>query len=240
MNALFKIKLLLISASLLMLNIGCASSSYSSRYNKPKEQTKEEKLKPVRFAVRDKDSDENTQPDTSSVTKPFILSDIADSTEEFDEIPFENDSAVSKQFIENINKLKSFNVALTEREKMLLEVIKFIDAPYKYGGNGSKGIDCSAFTKQVYHNSIAVDIPRTAREQFTVGDKVGKDDLKFGDLVFFNTTKRAFPGHVGIYLGDNQFVHASRSLGVTVSSLDSTYYKKRFIAGRRIEEIEKK
>lgn len=232
--------MLLISALFLLLNVGCSSSSYSSRYGKSKESGREEKSGNVRFASKNNRVTDAAPDTTANKKPPLVLNDVADSTDEFDEIPSEDDLTVSKKFIDNINKLKSFNVALTDREKLLLEVIKYIDAPYKYGGNGSKGIDCSAFTKQVYEKSLAVDLPRTAREQFKVGDIIHKDGLKFGDLVFFNTTKRAYPGHVGIYLGDNQFVHASRSLGVTVSSLDSTYYKKRFIEGRRIEEIEKK
>ncbi len=118
---------------------------------------------------------------------------------------------------------------------MLFEVIKFLETPYKYGGNTQKGMDCSAFTLQVFQNSLSVDIPRSAREQYSTGENISNDELKFGDLVFFNTTKRSFPGHVGIYLGENQFVHASRSLGVTVSSLEAAYYKKRYVGARRIE-----
>jgi cell wall-associated NlpC family hydrolase len=83
-----------------------------------------------------------------------------------------------------------------------------------------------------------LELPRSTREQFKVGENISKYDLKFGDLVYFNTTKRSYPGHVGIYLGDDQFVHASRSLGVTVSSLSDAYYKKRFIGARRVDNIE--
>jgi len=67
-----------------------------------------------------------------------------------------------------------------------------------------------------------------------------RDSLQIGDLVFFNTSRRRFPGHVGIYLGENLFVHASRSLGVTISSLDEKYYNKRFVGSRRINEINNK
>ena len=130
--------------------------------------------------------------------------------------------------------MRSLNVPFTEREKILFEVIKYLETPYKYGGNTDKGIDCSAFTKQVYEKSVSVELPRTAREQFNTGEKVSKDELKFGDLVFFNTRKTNNPGHVGIYLGDNQFVHASKTYGVTVSSLDANYYKKRYAGARRM------
>jgi len=119
-----------------------------------------------------------------------------------------------------------------------MEVIKYISTPYRYGGTTMKGIDCSAFTKTVFSNVFSYDLPRSAREQFQVGETIQeKEGLKFGDLVFFNTTRRAKPGHVGIYLGDNFFAHASRKKGVTVSSLDENYYNKRYMGGRRLEGL---
>lgn len=131
--------------------------------------------------------------------------------------------------------MKQFNLPLTQREKILFEIVSFIDTPYKYGGSTSNGIDCSSFTQNIYKNSIQIFIPRTAREQYKFGEEIdipGK--LEFGDLVFFNTSRRAYPGHVGIYLGDNLFAHASRKLGVTITSLKTTYYAKRYIGARRV------
>jgi cell wall-associated NlpC family hydrolase len=218
-----------------MLYAGCSSTSTSQRYSKPSSQ-KEEPVtrKRIRFTSVDTlKKKENIQ------SEPIITFPNAPDSllEEFDEIPIEVNPVDKSKLVENIDKIKSFNVALTEREKVLFEVIKFLDTPYKYGGSTSKGIDCSAFTKQVFENSLSLQIPRSAREQYSFGDKILNDELKFGDLVFFNTTKRSFPGHVGIYLGDDQFAHASRSLGVTVSSLSDPYYKKRFVGARRVEEI---
>ena len=118
---------------------------------------------------------------------------------------------------------------------MLMEILKYINTPYKYGGTTSNGIDCSAFTQSVYNKSLAVNLQRTAREQYHEGEEIDNiDDLKFGDLVFFNTRRRVKPGHVGIYIGDHLFAHASKN-GVTVSSLDLDYYAKRFMGGRRID-----
>lgn len=215
---------------------GCGASSTGQRYNQTK--TTEGESSPKR-TIRFSSTDTLKIKNNDTIQPQIDFPDIPDSSlDEFDEIPVETEPVDKSKFIGNYDKLKSFNVPLTPREKILFEVIKFLDTPYKYGGNTENGIDCSAFTKQVFQNSIDVELPRSTREQFKVGENISKYDLKFGDLVYFNTTKRSYPGHVGIYLGDEQFVHASRSLGVTVSSLSSAYYKKRFIGARRVENIE--
>lgn len=126
---------------------------------------------------------------------------------------------------------------VNDREKFIMEIIKYLNTPYRFGGNTEKGIDCSAFTKNVFNHTFSFGLPRSAREQFQIGEEVQeKNDLKIGDLVFFNTRRGVRPGHVGIYLGDNLFAHASSHQGVTVSSLDSTYYSKRYMGGRRIDK----
>lgn len=122
-----------------------------------------------------------------------------------------------------------------ERDKVLIEVLSLIGTPYSYGGNDSNGIDCSSFSCQIFEKSFGVKLPRSTDEQYRVGSSVPKTDLAFGDLVFFNTTGRN-PSHVGVYLGDDLFAHASRSFGVTISSMQSTYYKKRYVGARRVVE----
>lgn len=223
----------LLGLLVLAIFISCSASSNAQRFKKDNQK----KEKPAAAS-------KNPAVDTSAKSKVknerIIFNDPADSSDaddEFDELPPVESPLDKSKFALNIDKLKDFNIALTPREKILFEVIKYLDTPYKYGGNTQKGIDCSAFTLQVYQNSIAVDLPRSAREQFNVGEEINKDDLKFGDLVFFNTRRRSNPGHVGIYLRENQFVHASRSLGVTVSSIDDTYYKKRYVGARRVESF---
>ncbi|TSA30445.1 MAG: NlpC/P60 family protein [Ignavibacteriales bacterium] len=217
----------------LMIFSGCSSSSSTQRFKQSKS---------------DRNGNSNSRFETADTTKRssrttpknerIVFNDLpADTSAEFDEIPVEENPVDKTNFVSHFEKLKTFNVALTPREKVLFEVIKYLETPYKYGGNTQKGMDCSAFTLQVYQNSLAIEIPRSASEQYSAGEKVSMDELKFGDLVFFNTTKRSFPGHVGIYLGENQFVHASRSIGVTVSSLEDAYYKKRFVGARRVETI---
>lgn len=123
-------------------------------------------------------------------------------------------------------------------ERILLFAKKMLHLPYRFGGNGFSGLDCSFFVKKVY-SMVGIDLPRSAREQFTQGINIDKEELKPGDLVFFRTYAK-FPSHVGIYLGDNLFIHASsRSKKVTIDSLETPYYIKRFIGAKRILDIDK-
>lgn len=214
--------------------LGCSSSTRTQRYSHPKSnsekaaQTKND-VHETASEIDDKAYEENTT----------VVNDLPDNDEnEFDEVPVELNPVDKSKFISHFEKLKDLNVTLTPREKILFEVIKYLETPYKYGGSSDQGIDCSGFTKQVFGSSLSLELPRSAREQYGVGEKIGKEELKFGDLVFFNTRRRSNPGHVGIYLGDNQFVHASRQLGVTISSLDETYYNKRYTGARRVLENE--
>lgn len=109
----------------------------------------------------------------------------------------------------------------------------FLGARYRFGGNSRNALDCSSFTQQVFREQ-SVKLPRTAREQFYVGDEVMRGDLKKGDLVFFQTYAR-FPSHVGIYLGNRKMIHASsREHRVVISSMDTPYYLSRYLGARRM------
>ena len=119
------------------------------------------------------------------------------------------------------------------RDKMLLDIISFLKVPYRYGGSTRDGIDCSAFTSLIFASVASVALPRSASEQYRVGDRIAKPRLRFGDLVFFHTRGRRV-SHVGIFLENDIFVHASVSEGVTFSSLESKYYKTRYAGARRV------
>jgi hypothetical protein len=119
------------------------------------------------------------------------------------------------------------------RDNFLLSLVSFLGTPYLYGGTTKEGMDCSGFTSAVYRSALKEHLPRSTRDQYDIGSEVNANDLEFGDLVFFNTTGTS-PSHVGIYIEDDLFAHASISYGVTLSSLESTYYKNRFIGARRI------
>ena len=125
-----------------------------------------------------------------------------------------------------------------EERSLLVRVVKtFLGVPYKLGGSTLKGIDCSALVKKVYE-IFNIQLPRTAREQFAAGKRVAKDQLEEGDLVFFR--RRGNSAHVGIYVGDNQFVHASSySREVRVDYLNTPYYSQRFLRGVRVMELDK-
>lgn len=112
----------------------------------------------------------------------------------------------------------------------------FIGTRYRFGGTTRKGLDCSSFVQHVFRE-LDVTLPRTAREQFHVGNPVASGDLQKGDLLFFHTYAR-FPSHVGIYLGNNKMIHASsRDRRVVISSIDTPYYRARFIGAKRIAQI---
>ena len=109
---------------------------------------------------------------------------------------------------------------------------EWLDTKYRMGGNSKSGTDCSGFAGVLYDANYHQSLPRTAREQHHICEKVEMDQIKEGDLVFFNT--RGGVSHVGVYLHNRYFVHASTREGVIISSLDEPYYKKSFISAGRI------
>lgn len=126
-----------------------------------------------------------------------------------------------------------------QKESRLYQVAsKWIGTPYLYGGNTSKGIDCSGFVKAVYEEAYNKTISRTSANMFSVNcKKIKKEQLTEGDLVFFRTDGKntSTPNHVGIYLSNNQFIHASSSKGVTIADLTASYYVKCFLSGGRVK-----
>jgi len=128
----------------------------------------------------------------------------------------------------------SVTIAGVSQFEIMNEIMGWLGTPYSFGGSTRKGIDCSSFTQQIYRSIAKIMLPRTARSQIGCGDRISRKNLQFGDLIFFHTRKRVFVSHVGIYLGDDLFAHASSRYGVYIGSLKSTYYNKRFIEGRRL------
>jgi len=195
---------------------GCSSSSNSVRYGSADNDEAEKETR-VRYA--DNVDEENIENDPDPDYSPDYVESVDIST-------------LKQKYYssEELNKPPS-----STKEQMLMEILKYINTPYKYGGSSKNGIDCSAFTQTVY-NSCSIQLLRSAREQFSQGIEISdKENLRFGDLVFFNTRKTVKPGHVGIYIGDNLFVHASSKNGVIVTPLDSDYYSERFMGARRID-----
>jgi cell wall-associated NlpC family hydrolase len=119
------------------------------------------------------------------------------------------------------------------KDRLLRVAQRMLSVPYRFGGTTLWGLDCSGFVQKAF-SFLNLDLPRSAREQFGKGAAIEKADLSPGDLVFFRTYAK-YPSHVGIYLGDNRFVHASsRERKVTIDSLETPYYVKRYIGAKRL------
>lgn len=115
------------------------------------------------------------------------------------------------------------------------QAVAMLGIPYRRGGSSPEaGFDCSGFVTHVFREGLGLILPRTSKELSKTGEAVEEDQLQPGDLVFFNTMRRAF-SHVGIYLGNNQFVHAPRAGGrIRIEDLRDNYWKNRFNGARRI------
>lgn len=117
------------------------------------------------------------------------------------------------------------------------KMFEFIDdwygTPYRLGGTTKKGIDCSAFTQFLFAGVYGLNIPRTAREQYKLTTRISRTELKEGDLLFFNT--RGGISHVGVYLQNNKFVHASTSGGVAISDIFDQYWVRKFVGVGRLK-----
>jgi len=135
-----------------------------------------------------------------------------------------------------VNSLSSFTDRATQ---LAIEAMSLVGINYRRGGNSPEnGLDCSGFVRYVFREAQGKELPRTSAEISKLGESVDKQDLQPGDLVFFNTLRHAF-SHVGIYLGDNKFIHSPSSGGaVRIDNMDRSYWKARFNGARRIETNE--
>lgn len=119
--------------------------------------------------------------------------------------------------------------------ELALRAMGMLGIRYKYGGSTPEnGLDCSGLVRYVFKQAWGADLPRTSREISQVGQRVDQQDLRPGDLVFYNTLRRGF-SHVGIYLGDQKFIHSPSAGGeVRIESMELSYWKKRFSGARRV------
>jgi cell wall-associated NlpC family hydrolase len=125
--------------------------------------------------------------------------------------------------------------ATEQASSLVISALAFLGVPYKYGGNTFEtGFDCSGFVRAVYEQSVGKLLPRRSDEQAAATQPIDRHDLQPGDLVFFNTMRRAF-SHVGIYVGDGKFVHSPRAgAQVRVEDMSGSYWSKRFNGARRV------
>lgn len=121
------------------------------------------------------------------------------------------------------------HVTLSKQDnKMLKEVDNWLGVPYKYGGNDHNGVDCSGLVLQLYNRVYEIKLPRTCAQQAEFCQPIDKSKVKFGDLVFFSTGDNKKINHVGMMLDSDNFIHASSSKGVVISSMNNDYYIRRF------------
>ena len=136
--------------------------------------------------------------------------------------PPESNTGVNQHSLSNATQTKSQLLQMHREWK---------GVPYRLGGNSKSGIDCSAFVQLTFKNQFSRQLPRTTEQQKNIGKSVSKGQLRPGDLVFFKTGWSS--RHVGIYIADGQFLHASTSQGVMISSLHNSYWKQKYWLARR-------
>ncbi len=226
------------------------------RYYNP-EKTKQEALELIRSSSEEVSQIAGLEPSLNDSLKNQYMNQTeaeelstneeieGEAGEDIEELIAEDDVEVD---IETFNMLwlayvsegedEEFTESGFKKSELMETILDWLGTPYRFGGTTEKAIDCSAFVRAVFLETSNIMLPRTAREQIKVGNEIERDHLQFGDMIFFHTYNRQYASHVGIFLGDDLFAHASSRYGVTVSSLESTYYKKRFIGGRRISAMD--
>jgi len=136
-----------------------------------------------------------------------------------------------------MDKLGQVRTRIAETtSELVVTAMGFLGVPYRRGGNSAEtgGFDCSGFVKAIYEQTVGLVLPRRAEQQAAATQAVDRHDLQPGDLVFFNTMKRAF-SHVGIYVGDGKFIHSPKpGAEVRVENLSANYWQRRFNGARRV------
>ncbi len=143
-------------------------------------------------------------------------------------------SLIEQSNLETLTNIVSeYSNTSVDRDAVMIRIIELINTPYLWGGTTTNGIDCSAFVQRVMKYALGIDVPRTSIMQSTVGEPVERENLQFGDMIFFNTMGSRI-SHVGIYLGETVFAHSSSSGGVKTSSLSEDYYNAKYVTARRV------
>lgn len=168
------------------------------------------------------DVSENSAPDSATV---FI-----------DEIEDSGDFGASAEDapVTEASDPQNYSLSTNTLTSRLAEaLLPFVRSPYKFGGEETSGVDCSGLVKVVYENAFDIQLPHKAALQYRMGKKISKKQLMAGDLVFFYQKNRRVINHVGLYLADDQFIHAISSRGVAISDLNRDYWRKHYAGARR-------
>ncbi len=136
-----------------------------------------------------------------------------------------------------LNKIEQVRQSVGHKaSELVVNAMGFLGVPYRRGGNSAEtGFDCSGFVRAIYEQTVGLILPRRAEQQAAATQNIDKNELQPGDLVFFNTMKRAF-SHVGIYVGEGKFIHAPKpGAEIRVESMGVAYWARRFDGARRVQ-----
>lgn len=139
-----------------------------------------------------------------------------------------------RAFYQEHSQRLGYQLSGTENPQLIREVSSWLGTPHRYGGTTRQGADCSGFVIEVFRVVYQTSLPRSSSDMASRTRNIGKSQLQEGDLVFFRTSGGRKVSHVGIYLSNNKFIHASSSRGVIVSDLSEPYYVRTFAHGGRI------
>ena len=214
------------------LSVGCASTKQTTIATKPAPQPSKKSSPEFldNITITNKDKAENRK-ETGFKREDLEIknSEILVKNEETDNAPIENFSSLRMKY----SILLNTPVEEVTNDKMLEFIEDWYGTKYRFGGSDKKGIDCSAFVQAFMTNMYNFTMPRVAKDQYLQTYRIQKNNLQEGDLVFFHTTRRGI-SHVGIYLRNNKFVHASTAGGVAISDMSEGYYAQRFVCGGRV------
>jgi len=171
----------------------------------------------------------------SLVTYLSILLSISNNALAFD-FPFLSPSEEASASQKPGSETESNNSWTSTAQEIILHALGQTGVKYKYGGiNPDSGFDCSGFVRYVFQEAANLTLPHGARAMSQIGKKVDENELQPGDLVFFNTMKSVY-SHVGIYVGNNRFIHAPRTgSSISVADMNDSYWSKRFTGARRVD-----
>ncbi len=153
---------------------------------------------------------------------------------------FASKTSIKRENLESISSsisgiINTSNLSTSkDREEVMFKVIEYLNTPYLWGGTSKRGIDCSGFVQAVMYQALGVTLPRTSYEMSNVGEDVDRANLKFGDLLFFETRGKGRVSHVAIYMEDGYFVHSGSKTGVAVASLDTEFYSTHLLKCKRV------
>ena len=152
--------------------------------------------------------------------------------------PVASEGPIAEMQAENVSVTDSTLTDAPVSRKALLEEQAYLwqGTPHRFGGTSRSGIDCSALVQNIFDETFNMYLPRTTAEQVNVGKRIATSELQAGDLVFYRINART--RHVGIYVDDDTFLHASKSEGVAISSMHDAYWKRRFWMARRVLDLD--